>query len=181
MWPRYLITSSIVLVLAITGLCINWFFPVPSLGNVATVLLTGANIMAVSYLYRFGRFAYTRWRRVLFLLIAIGFAGLLFRFTHLPYADFIISLPCLGLPLIYLIWFIGKREQTTNDFLKALWVTVHFMATWLEQMDIFSAGIYTTIVSTALLQFTYIQFWFITKKKREEREREWDFDKGIKN
>lgn len=169
------------MVLAIVGLCINWFFPVGSLGNVATVLLTGANIMAVSYLYRFGRFAYTRWRRVLFLLIAIGFAGMLLQFTHLPYAAFIISLPCLGVPVIYLIWFIGKGNQTTNDFLKALWVTVHFIATWLEQMGFFSAGVYGTIVSTGLLQFTYIQFWFILKRKLAEQEREWDFEKGIKN
>jgi len=180
MWPRYLIVSNIILFLAVAGLSVNWLFPNKELGNVATVLLYGANIMAVNYLYRFGRFAYTRWRRILFLLIAIGFVGLLLRFSHWPYAQLIITLPNLGIPVIYTIWFFRKREQTTNDFLKAVWIIIHFTATWLEQLHFFSAGIYTAIVSTLLLQFTYIQFWVILNDKLMQKEDDWDFERGIK-
>jgi len=114
------------------------------------------------------------------MLLAVGFAGVLFRIQHWPYANVLISLPNLGIPVIYTIWFVGKKNQTTNDFLKLLWVTLNFTNTWLEQMHIFSTGLYGNLVSTALLQFTYIQFWFILRKKLAERTGDWDFDKGIK-
>lgn len=180
MWPRYLIVSCIILFLAIVGVVLNAFLPGRLPTNVTTVFLYAADIMAVNYLYRFGRFAYTRWRNVLFMLLALGFAGILFRLQHWPYANVILSLPNLGIPVIYTIWFFGKKNQTTNDFLKLLWVILNFTNTWLEQMHIFSTGIYGTLVSTALLQFTYIQFWLILRKKLAERTGDWDFDKGIK-
>lgn len=180
MWRQYLVFSIVVLFLAIAGFTVNWFMPGRVLSNLSAVFLYAANIMAVNYLYRFGRFAYSRWRSVLFFLIAIGFIAALFRLQHWAGAAVLVTITMLGIPALYTAWFFKKKEKTNNDFLKLAWINVQFIAAWLEQLHIFSGGMVSVIISTALLQATYLHFWVQLRKKLSEHEKGWDFDRGMK-
>jgi hypothetical protein len=98
MWTKYFILNMIILCIAVIGVASTWIVPIDIVGWLSTKLLIIANLMAVYYLWSFGKMSRSSWRRGIFLLIAVYIIGALFKVQHWPAADIICSIAFLGIP-----------------------------------------------------------------------------------
>ena len=176
MWPKYFLTTIILLIVACCGLVSTWIFPNELVGTISTKLLIVANLLAIYYLFRFGRLSKSNWRRPFFLLLAIYIIGALAKIQHWPISNVLVSIAFLGIPLLYVFWFSAKRTKDMGDKLKLLWVSVHFPLTWIEFIHLpVNIGSWATVLSSGLLQFTFV-YCFMQQKALDKQNRKWDFD-----
>ena len=181
MWTKYFLLSIVILVIAISGLAVTWIplgnvtMPVENIGWICSKLLNVANLMAIYYLYRFGQFRHSHWKRWMFLLIAAFIIAAVCKIQHWPITNMISPIPFLGTPILYATWFYTKPTKHINDYLKLLWVVIHFLFSWFEFMHWFSLGVWITILSTGLLQLVYIQFYELQKHDLLVKKIKWDF------
>ena len=59
--------------------------------------------------------------------LCILIIGILFKFSHWPYSNFILNIGLLGFPITYIIRFGRKQHKKVLDILKVLWVTLIFI------------------------------------------------------
>ncbi len=58
------------------------------------------------------------------ILAAVALIGLLFKITHAPQADMLITIGFIGIAFIYVIHFLRKSNKGSLDILKVIWVIV---------------------------------------------------------
>ena len=118
-------------ILLVTGLLgeLLYSFGIYQFTSVTQVLIGLARICGILLIFRQGTLTKERLLFPLLLIaVVIAIIGALFKITHAPKADLILSIGLYCTPIIYTIHFLRKANKNRFDILKLLWVTAYCIA-----------------------------------------------------
>ena len=119
----------IIFVFLIAGLIGNLlsYFDYTTYESITSIVNGIARGIGIILLIQHLSFKRTRPYFQLFLgFMCIFIIGILFKFSHWPYSNIILTMGLMGLPTTYIIRFIKKQNKKRLDILKVLWVTLIF-------------------------------------------------------
>lgn len=121
-----LLVNVILFIIAYLG----YQFEVMEYGRVSSGLTLISSVFvyaSVSLLLKNGKFAYSKFANLLNISAAIIIIGALFKIQHWPFADVLLIISLLSIPIIYTLYFFTtKKEYTVIAFLKLV-----FVFTWI--------------------------------------------------
>jgi hypothetical protein len=128
-----------------------------------------AVLFTIALLLRNGTFMYSRYFKVMNLMIAVVICGALLRILHVSGANILFLAACAGIIIIYTAWFVVKKKQHLSlDILKLLWAITFFAASDFKLNHWLYAGTLSNIADILLLLALANYLWI----QRNTRSRE---------
>ena len=116
----YIILTILFLTYIIGGLL--YLFDNPLGWLVYDIGLIPGVILGLIMLIKNGTIISTTYFKLILAFIVLTFIGAFFKVSHWPFGQIILTGSLISIGLVYLIWFVNKKNKSLLDILKLLWV-----------------------------------------------------------